>query len=462
MTATNPGARSNRRRVDLDVTTVLAVLLPVLTLVAVLLVRPGAEQESAHAPTLTALSSASVICPSALPGDAAVRLTTARAHARGQVTVSAGEDTQQVRVASGRVSTATPGEGPVVVTGRDDLAPALVAARSVAAPLAAVGCPPTTPDQWFTGVGAGAGHTSVLELVNPDAGPAIADVTLYGRAGAIDVPRLRGVSVPGRGSVRLDLGKVVPRRDELTLHVVTSRGRLAATVLDRYDELGAGRSSAEWLPSQAAPATSNLLLGAPAGEGTRTLVLTNPGDSETRVTVRFVSEDSVFAPRGLDEVLLAPGAVKRVSVTDALGGAVPDGTFGLQVDATAPVTATLRSFVDGDLSHATSGTAFGKTSAVIVPRGDKRLLLAGAPRAGVVTVVARDDAGRELARRRAEVAPGRGTVVGLPAGATLVSVEPARTTVVGAVEITGRGAAVVPLTELVRNGLVPDVGPGLP
>lgn len=462
MTATNPGARSNRRRVDLDVTTVLAVLLPVLTVVAVLLVRPGADQETAHAPTRTPLSSASVICPSAQPGSPAVQLTTAQPTARGDVSVTVGQDTQQVPVASGRVSTATPGEGPVVVTGTDDLAPALVAGRSGGPGLSAVSCPPTTPDQWFTGVGAGAGHTSVLELVNPDAGPAIADVTLYGRAGAIDVPRLRGVSVPGRGSVRLDLGKVVPRRDELTLHVVTSRGRLAASVLDRYDVIGAGRSSADWLPSQPAPATSQLLLGAAAGAGTRTLVLTNPGDSETRVTVKFVSEDSVFAPRGLDEVLLPPGAVKRVALTDVLGSAVRDGTFGLQVDSTAPVTATLRSFVDGDLSHATAGTAFGRTTAVVVPQGDKRLLLAGAGRAGVVTVVARDDAGRQLARRRAELAPGRGTVVRLPAGATLVSVEPARTTVVGALEVSGRGATVVPLAELVRNGLVPDVGPGLP
>jgi len=44
----------------------------------------------------------------------------------------------------------------------------------------------------------------------------------------------------------------------------------------------------------------------------------------------------------------------------------------------------------------------------------------------------------------------------------LVSVLPERASVTGSVLVSGTGAAVVPLTPLVRSGLVPDVRPGLP
>jgi Family of unknown function (DUF5719) len=464
MSHTNPGARTARqRRVDVDVTTVLAVVLPILTVVAVLLVRPGDAGSSTHAPSRTALTSASVVCPTALPNAPTVHLATADKGVHGDVEVAAGEDKQKVNVSSGSVSTVSPGEGPVVVTGQGDLAPGLVGARFGAQSLAAVNCPATSPDQWFSAVGAGAGHDSTLELVNPDAGPAVADVTVYGASGVIDVPHLRGVRVPGHESVRLDLGQVVPRRAELALHVLTSRGRLAASVLDSADELGSGASSSDWLPAQAEPTTSNVLLGAAAGQGTRELALANPGEDEARVTVKVISPKSVFAPEGLDEIRLAPGTAKRVDLSEQLASAIDQGAFGLQVDSTVPVTATLRSVVDGDLSHATSGTPVTTGSTVVLPEGDKQVLLAQADGVGVVRVMARSADGKKVATTSAEVRPGAGAVVKLPPNATLVSVVPSRVSVVGAVQVTGAGgAAVVPLVELVRNGLIPDVRPGLP
>lgn len=464
MSHTNPGARTARqRRAGLDVTTVLAVVLPIITVVAVLLVRPGDAGPSTHVPSRTALTSASVVCPTALPNAPTVYVATADKGVHGDVQVAAGKDKQEVSVSSGSVSTASPGDGPVVVTGEGDLAPGLVGARFGGKSLAAVSCPATSPDQWFSAVGAGAGHDSTLELVNPDAGPAVADVTVYGASGVIDVPHLRGVRVPGHESVRLDLGQVVPRRSELALHVLTSRGRLAASVLDTADELGSGASSSDWLPAQPVPTTSNVLVGAAAGNGTRELALANPGENEARVTVKVISPKSVFAPEGLDEIRLAPGTAKRIDLSQQLASAIDQGAFGLQVDSTVPVTATMRSVVDGDLSHATSGTAVTTGATVVVPEGDKQVLLAQADGVGVVKIVARSADGKKLLTKRAEVRPGTGAVVKLPPKATLVSVVPSRVSVVGAVQVTGPGgAAVVPLVELVRNGLIPEVSPGLP
>ena len=71
----------------------------------------------------------------------------------------------------------SPGDGPVTVRGTDAMAPGLVAAPSgrgtrrrwrAAHRLRTSGSP---------GLGAAAGHQSVLELVNPDPGPAVADIT---------------------------------------------------------------------------------------------------------------------------------------------------------------------------------------------------------------------------------------------------------------------------------------------
>ena len=76
-------------------------------------------------------------------------------------------------------------------------------------------------------------------------------------------------------------------------------------------------------------------------------------------------------------------------------------------------------------------------------------------------MVARSATGEELARTRADLRPGRGTVVPVPPRATLVTVVPEGTTVSGAVIVSGAGAAVVPLTESLMSGLVPDVRPGL-
>lgn len=462
-TAPMPGRRSmQQRRTSLNATTVASLLLPILTLGALLLVTPEAPSDGSHSPEKTDLSTASVICPSGLPGSPTAYVATAQPGASGEVSVGLGADPQAVPVADHHVTQVRSHPGPLVVRGEDELAPGLVAARFGLTPLASAECRVASPDQWFTGVGAGARHTSVLELVNPDAGPAIADVTLYGHDGVIDVPALRGVSVPGRDSVRLDLGAVIPRRDELAMHIAVERGRIGASVLDSYDELGAGDSATDWLPAQETPTTKNVLLGLPPGPGRRSLVLTNAGVDEVRAKIRIVTTDSVFAPQGVPEIRLAPESVKRVSLTGVLAAAIQDGALGIVVESTSPVTATLRSFVAGDLSHAVAGTRVSTPDTVIVPGGPQRLVLADADAVGVATVVARSTSGEVLATTRVELAPGRGAVLRLPTGAALLTITPERTSMIGAVLLLGDGASVVRLHELVRSGLIPDLRPGLP
>ncbi len=453
-------SRGWRRR--LDVTTVLAVLLPLLTVAALLLVRPDVPTAGPRPPEQVPLTRAVAICPS---GDPEAVVTSA-SEAGGAVDFRLGDREGTERVDPGRVTTLSGGNGPLVVRADGDLASGLLAGR-FSTPVAAAECRAPAPDQWFTGVGSGARHTSVLELVNPDAGPAVIDATLYGVGGIVEAPDLRGVAVPGRGVVRLSLAELVPRRDELALHVTTSRGRVTASVRDRYAELGTGGASTDWLAAQEEPATSNLLLGIAPGTGLRTLTLLNPSPTETRARVQLVSPQSVFSPSGLEEVVLAPQSVTRVSISDLLASDAADGALGLLVDAPQPITVSLRSYVARDLSHVVGGLPVTDATTVLAPAGGKRLLLAGASQSGSVAVTAVAADGTVLAEERAEVLPGRGYAVDLPRRAALVTITPRQVSVVGSLLVSeadgsGRGATVVRFRPRVTSGLVGSVRPGLP
>ncbi len=317
------------------------------------------------------------------------------------------------------------------------------------------------PDYWLTGIGAGAEHASTLELSNPDEGPAVADVTVWGRTGPLDVPGLRGVTVPGGESQVLDLAEVLPRRSELAVHVVVSRGRMGATVVDEIPALGSRPATSGWVPPVAEPATEQLLLGLVGGEGTDTLVVSNPGADEARVEVRIVTDDASFVPEGQEAIRISPEAVKTITLTETLRAEIRKGALGLQVTSTAPVTAALRSVVDEDLVHAPTVLGAAETTTALVPPGDARLVLARAGGAGVAVVSAYDD-GELLGEERVELTDGSGGTVDLPQGTSLVRVTPRRTDVAASVVVTSdRGATVVPLRELVRYSLIPDVRPGL-
>jgi hypothetical protein len=452
------------RRPGADV--LLAVALPVACAVALLLVDPDRSGPTAEPPAETPLRSASVVCPGALPGTGdSLGVSTLGADAGtdvdGDVQVGPADSTAPLRVRSGRVSTAPPGTGPAVVAATDDLAPGLVAGRSRVAPLAAADCSPPVADQWFTAAGASPTHDSVLELLNPNAGVAIADVTVRAPSGVLDVPALRGVSVPGHSSTRLDLGEVLPRRGELSLEVHTSRGRLAVHVVDAYDDLGSGPQAEDWLPAQPEPAERSVLLGLDRGPGERTLVLANPGADEVRATVQVITPTSVFTPSGVEPVRVAPDATEAVSLDDVLAQAAQEGATGLLVTSTGPVTATLRQVLGEDLSLVAPSPEL-RSSAAVLPVGAKRLLLGDPDGVGVATVTAYAASGRQLDQQRVELAADAGADVALPDRAALVTLTVDRTSVRAAVLLTGTGTAVVPLRELVLSGLVPDVRPGVP
>lgn len=457
-------AAPRRRRTGFPVTVLLALVLPLATVGALAAVDRETVTVAPLAPDLQELDRADLGCPSAVAG-AGVRVGSAVA-AAGPVQLrpldEVGAKPATVRLGAGAVAEDETGAGPVLVTGRDDLAPGLLGLRSGGPVLAASRCPAPQPETWFTGLGARAGHASVLELVNPDVGPAVVDVAVYAPAGLLDVPDLRGMRVPGRSALRVDLAQVAPRRGDLAIEVAVTRGRATATVLDRVGDFGAEEPVEDWIPGQAAPQPAVVLLGLPEGAGPRTLSVLNPGTDEARVGIKVISPESTFAPSGWEELQVAPGAVVQVGLEQLLAPEIRKGATGLLVTASRPVVAGLASLVDGDLAVAGDGGPITSSAAALLPDGEARLLLAGATRTGVVTVVSRDADGTQLESRRLELARGRSQQLDLPRGTAWVQVEPSRTPVVGSVLVRGRGATVVPLLEVERYGYIPGVRPALP
>jgi hypothetical protein len=469
-------SRSRHGGRRLDPTLILTVLLPLLVAGALSVTRPDAPRIVTTSPSSAPLTSAEVICPGALgaatSGEATLALGSATTSGTsGSLTLtptpvlSSGGAAKaaapaSVEVTSPRVLTRAAGSDAVVVAGTGAVAPGLLGSVTTAGKTTAWDCTEPLGDEWFTGVGAGPTQSSVIELVNPNRGPAVADIEVLSDEGALSVPALRGVAVAAARSVRLDLGELVPRTGVMALHVSVVRGQVGVAVRDRGERLTGGTSTEEWLAPQITPSTTNLLLGLQPGSGRHSLTIANPGEDQLTASVKLLTADSSFAPDGLKPVSVAPRSVATVVLDDALRADAAGDAVGLEVDATAPVVTSLRSVVDGDLSFLVPGETVEGATTLLVPTGAKRLVLAGADAVGVATVVGRSASGAEVVRQRVSLTPKKASTLGIPSSVRSVEVTPERTAVSGAVLITGSGSAVLRLRNLQRSGAVPAVSFG--
>ena len=244
---------------------------------------------------------------------------------------------------SPHVADAAPGTGALVVKGTDDLAPGLLGLRSGTTPLTALDCTVPTAEQWFTGLGARADHDSVIELVNPDGGPAVAEITLYGDHAVQQQAAARAHHPrPPDGLDR-------PRRRRAAASAISARvvSRAAASA-SRSSTAGPTwsptRPTSEWLPRQLEPAPVNDLLGLPTGAGSPA-----PSSWPTPATTwsgprsRSSPATPGSRPRGWRRSSVPPGSTVSVSLTKVLAKALGDGAVGVAVPSDAPITASVLS-----------------------------------------------------------------------------------------------------------------------
>lgn len=462
-----PEVTRRRRTPRLDLVTVLAVVLPLVTLGSLALVHTESVRDTTRPPSLTRLTASTVVCPSAQKGSREAFVSTASS-ASGSLTVLSDDGSRSVPVSPHALSPLK-GTGAQVVKGAEDLAPGLLGLRSGTAPLNALDCTVPTADQWFTGIGARADHDSVMELTNPDGGPAVVAIDLFGDH-EFSSKRLRGLTIPGHRTVSLDLGAVIPRRTAISAHVTVTRGRLGVAVLDSRTDLVAHKTYSEWLPRQLEPATENDLLGLPAGHGTRFLQLANPGQDVVRAEIQVITSDTRFTPKGLEPVSVAPGTTASVTLTKALAQALGDGAVGVAVTADGPITASLLTQLASDRALTVPDPTITHEAATLLPtlpgKGKKHTgattatLHVAADAAGAARVTAYDASGAKLTSRTVGLEQGRVAEVTLPRGTAFLDVVPQRTTIRASVLVAGDGATVVPLHELLTQGLVPQIWPG--
>jgi len=95
---------------------------------------------------------------------------------------------------------------------------------------ATAGCLPPQFDTWIAAGSTETGRQAVLSLANPGEVPAIVDVTVYGRAGAVSAPAARGILIqPGTRRV-FPLTGFTPDEPSLVVHVAASGAEVSAVV----------------------------------------------------------------------------------------------------------------------------------------------------------------------------------------------------------------------------------------
>jgi len=457
MSEPRPGS-GGRRAAETSTTTrpvslVLAVALPLVVVVAALLVNGDpVPPPGAAAPSRAPLTSLQLVCPGASGGS--IGIGTVQPGVGGGISLHLGGSHRSAKVTSNRVTWV--GEpAPSVLDGRQGMAPGLIASRVDERRAAAVGCHEPRPESWFTGVGAASIHSSTLQLVNPDSGPAIVDVTVYGTDGVvIDVGDLRGMTVPGGTVTTIDLSAKAPSRSELAIRVSAARGRIGASLLDSFSER---TSTADWISAQYEPSLTNTLVGIASGTGTRTLVVANPSDSEARVQVRIIGTRSTFAPEGFAEISVPPESVVVRNVDRYIGTSSTRDAVGLLVTSTQPVTAAVRSLVSDELSSAVAVEGFTQAG-LVVPDGKAVLMVAAPNEAGSAQVTAYSAGGKRLLDTRIAAKRLTGATLDLPDGTAYVLVQATNSSLHGAVRVTSsRGVVTLPLVDAVTTGLIPDL-----
>ena len=202
--------------------------------------------------------------------------------------------------------------------------------------LEAAPCLVPSTSAWLPGIASGTSDRTELVLSNPDDAEATVDLTFYGRNGRVAVPGSSGSDVPARSSRSISLSGLVDAEGPLTVSVQATTGRVAAAAR-RIRTTGDQAAGADWIVPAAAPATSVVVPAVPGDEGTRELVVTNPGEVRTTVNVSVLGLQGPFAPAGAETIDLGPQSSGTLALADGLA----QTGSGVALTSDRPVTAAV-------------------------------------------------------------------------------------------------------------------------
>ncbi len=204
--------------------------------------------------------------------------------------------------------------------------------------LSMANCAAPATEDWVICVGSSEDHRTELVLTNADNSQAVVDLRFFGPDGVQRAPGGVGIAVPGQSSRTVALEPLVHGLGPLSVRVHTSTGRIAATARDQQSNRHQPAGAA-WVTSAAAPSRAIVIAGIPGGTGERELVVVNPNDRRTRVTVQALGADGSFAPAAADTVEVGAQSSASVRLDQALDGE----PVAIRLSADQPVTGTVRS-----------------------------------------------------------------------------------------------------------------------
>lgn len=333
------------------------------------------------------------------------------------------------------------------VSGSEGLAPGVAALQtwlrtdSDDRALIATPCQVPRDSHWLL---AGAGDTTRRErlvVANPGGNTLTVDVTVFGRQGPVTTTSNSRLAVPPRGRTVVLLDAIAPGEQSPAVHVVSTGGVVAAVLQDSWIDGAVGRGSDD-VGSTPPPATEQVIAAVPVSGPAMVRVLV-PGSVEAVVQTRALTADGPV-PLPQDSVVRVPaGAVRDIAV-----GALPPGTYAVQVKSDQPVVTAAMTERRSD-GNGPSDLAWASAS-------DPIDTLAGTPlpsvtRASLVLAAVGSDAAVEVTKVGGDGAT-TATEVAVPADS------------VAQVDVTGAGAVWLrPIRGAVRAGIVLDLAdPGGP
>lgn len=246
-----------------------------------------------------------------------------------------------------------------------------------------------------------AGQQFQLHLMNPYAGEALVDLVVQSESGLETAPQLRGISVPARSSIVLDLSELLPGRASLSIAVEVVNGGVMAA-----GRFGVGSDVALW---HAVEPALDWFVPVPASGLGGDLVISSGIGAE----IEYQLDE--YGPEGLIE------ASQEGVIPERGTSVVPLSEFGFEVASafrvisTQPVAVFLRSVSDTTVAMSSGSTATAASwllpGAGLAPgsSGSTTVLNAGLEDATVVVSAHREQSVTQ------EVSVPAGTVVEIPA-----------------------------------------------
>jgi hypothetical protein len=340
-----------RQPIAVGVTAAALILLVVLGALTGTSAAPPAAPVIETAP----VSSTTLVCPDINGGSPATTARAAVADVAGALsppsqsggavtaTVLAGakSTTHALVLAPSAVLASHPKLNPTIAIGANGSVAASVVADQVTETtagrsrgLSGVRCASPATDWWFAGADGRVGITDTLTLSNPATTAAIVSISLWGEKGPLTSSRLESIRVSARSAARIRIAAIAPDIPTVAVHVHATSGAVTAALADRRAS-GLLADGADFMPPTLPPARSLVVSGFAPGNGSRRLILADPGPLAATVGIRLVTSTGSFTPVGINQVVVPAGHTRVVALDKSLKGT----TGAVELTSDQPVVA---------------------------------------------------------------------------------------------------------------------------